>query len=106
MNKDEFVSEIAKAVQSSLGNDYEVTTTVVTKNNDVKHYGISVREKNSVIAQIHYVPFSCDPEKESVTKRAEDIVKTVVTTSLPDELKSINAVDLATKKDSIIISVC
>lgn len=105
MKKDEYVSEIEKAVQSSLGNDYEVTTTVVTKNNDVKHYGVSVREKDSAVAQVHYVPFSCDPERENVTKRAQEIVKTVNTTSLPDELKSIKAADLVTKKDSIVIKL-
>ena len=55
MNKKEFVEEIKRLVESDLGGEYEVCLREVVKNNGVSLTGVTVTDKNSLVAPTLYL---------------------------------------------------
>lgn len=53
--KKEKLEAISNLVQERLGNDYVVAPETRTKNNNVAHYGVSIREKDDNIGTTFYV---------------------------------------------------
>lgn len=103
MQKEEFVSKIAEVVQNRMGKEYEITKTIVTKNNDVKKYGISVRKCKEAIAQVHYISDSYDPMDENVEKVAEDIMCSISNAQVPDDLKDLDVKEMVHRKDKVVL---
>lgn len=105
MNFNVFAETVVKALRKAMGEKFQVTTTMVKKNNGVELLGIVVQEEGLNTSPTVYINDFYENYKEGTTipKIVEALVRIFYQSRIPEEVNLSGFLDFETAKEQISV---